>query len=56
MKQDGKLTAAGPGTRDVKSFPTWYTTYDNLLVTLDPKGATQPGRVILSGALPHSTG
>ena len=56
VKQDGKLTAAGPGARDVKSFPTWYTTYDNLLVTLDPKGAKQPGRVILSGALPHSSG
>jgi hypothetical protein len=56
VKQDGKLTAAGPGTRDVKSFPTWYTTYDNLLVTLDPKGAKQPGRVMLSGDLPHSSG
>jgi Sigma-70, region 4 len=56
VKKDGKLTAAGPGTRDVKSFPTWYTTYDNLVVTLDPKGAKTPGRVILSGDLPKSTG
>jgi hypothetical protein len=56
VKQDGKLTAAGPGQRDVKSFPTWYQTYDNLVVTLDPKGSKQPGRVILSGDLPHSAG
>jgi hypothetical protein len=56
VKADGKLTAAGPGARDVKSFPTWFTTYDNLLVTLDPKGSKKPGRVILSGDLPKSAG
>ena len=56
VKSDGKLTAAGPGARDVKAFPTWFTTYDTLAVTLDPKGSKQPGKVILSGDLPRSAG
>jgi hypothetical protein len=52
--QDGKLTAAGPGNADVDRFPTWFATYDNVVVTRDAKGARKPGTVILSGDLPHS--
>jgi hypothetical protein len=52
--QDGKLTAAGPGNADVDRFPTWFATYDNVLVTRDGKGARKPGTVMLSGDLPHA--
>jgi Sigma-70, region 4 len=51
--KDGKLTAAGPGNADVNQFPSWFATYDNVLVTLDGKGARKPGTVLLSGQLPH---
>src|SRR3954471_10742805 len=53
---NGQLLSAGPGNADVDKFPTWYSTYDNVLVTLDPKGAKKPGQVILKGNLPHSGG
>ena len=52
--QDGKLTAAGPGNADVNRFPTWFATYDTVVVTRDAKGARKPGTVVLSGDLPHS--
>ena len=52
--RDGKLTAAGPCNADVDRFPTWFATYDNVLVTRDGKGARKPGTVMLSGDLPHS--
>ena len=39
---------------DVDQFPTWFSTYDAIVVTLDGKSAKEPGKVILSGDLPHS--
>src|SRR4051794_505147 len=51
---DGELISAGPGNNDVADFPTWYATYDSVLVTLDGKHAKQPGVVILKGDLPHA--
>ncbi len=53
--KDGKLTAAGPGNADVDQFPTWFASYDNVLVTLDAKGARKPGTVLMSGDLPHAS-
>ncbi len=50
----GELTSAGPGNADVDKFPDWFATYDTVLVTLDDEGAKEPGKVILSGDLPHS--
>jgi hypothetical protein len=50
----GELTSAGPGNNDVDKFPQWFSTYDLILVTLDGKNAKEPGKVILSGDLPHS--
>jgi hypothetical protein len=50
---DGELTSAGPGNDDVDEFPEWFTRYDEIIVTLDEKGAEGPGKVILSGALPN---
>ena len=50
--ENGELTSAGPGNADVDEFPQWFTDYDTILVTLDDKGAKEPGKVILSGDLP----
>ena len=50
----GELTSAGPGNDDVDKFPQWFATYDTIVVTLDGKDAKEPGKVILSGDLPHS--
>jgi Sigma-70, region 4 len=52
--EKGELTSAGPGNDDVDKFPQWFATYDTILVTLDGKNAKAPGKVILSGDLPHS--
>lgn len=56
VKEDGQLTSAGPGNDDTDEFVTWLQTYDNVVVTLDAAGAKEPGKVILSGALPKGTG
>jgi sigma-70-like protein len=52
--EKGELTSAGPGNDDVDKFPQWFATYDTILVTLDGQNAKEPGKVILSGDLPHS--
>jgi hypothetical protein len=52
--EKGELTSAGPGNDDVDKFPQWFSTYDTILVTLDGKNAKEPGKVVLSGDLPHS--
>jgi hypothetical protein len=54
VTENGELTAAGPGNADVDEFPQWFATYDTILVTLDDKGAKEPGKVILSGDLPNA--
>jgi sigma-70-like protein len=54
VSDSGELTSAGPGNADVEQFPQWFATYDSVLVTQDDKGAKKPGKVVLSGALPHS--
>jgi hypothetical protein len=54
VDEKGELTSAGPGNDDVDKFPQWFATYDTILVTQDGKNAKEPGRVILSGDLPHS--
>jgi hypothetical protein len=51
--KNGELTSAGPGNEDVDEFPEWFATYDTVLVTEDAKNARTPGKVILSGDLPH---
>jgi hypothetical protein len=50
--EDGQLTAAGPGNEQTDEFLEWLQTYDSIAVTLDEDGAKEPGKVILSGALP----
>jgi hypothetical protein len=54
---DRTLTTAGPRNEDVKAFPQWFATYDNVIVSLDSSPtAKKPGTVILSGDLPHASG
>jgi hypothetical protein len=50
----GELTSAGPSNADVDKFPQWFADYDTIVVTLDGKNAKEPGKVILSGDLPHA--
>lgn len=52
VKQDGQLTAAGPGNDDTDEFLDWLQTYQRVAITQDEKGAKEPGKVILSGDLP----
>ncbi len=52
VKKDGQLTAAGPGNDDTDEFLDWLKTYQRVAITLDDEGAKEPGKVILSGALP----
>jgi len=54
VKADGQLTAAGPGNDDTDEFPTWLQTYESMAITLDEKGAKEPGKVIVTGQLPTS--
>ena len=55
MGSKGELTSAGPSNADVDKFPQWFADYDTIVVTLDGKDAKAPGKVILSGALPHAS-
>lgn len=50
--KDGQLTAAGPGNDDTDEFVQWLQTYDSMAITLDAKGAKEPGKVIVTGPLP----
>ncbi|RKQ87633.1 sigma-70-like protein [Solirubrobacter pauli] len=50
--RDGQLTAAGPGNDDTDAFVQWLQTYDSMAITLDAKGAKEPGKVIVTGPLP----
>jgi hypothetical protein len=52
--ENGELASAGPSNADVDKFPQWFAEYDTILVTLDGKGAKEPGKVILSGDLPNA--
>ncbi len=55
--KDGTLTTAGPRNEDVSKFPQWFVSYDSVLVTDDTSPtAKKPGKVILSGDLPHAAG
>jgi sigma-70-like protein len=51
--QDGILTTGGPQQGDEDEFPTWFATYDNVLITRETSAQTRrPGPVVLEGALP----
>jgi hypothetical protein len=51
--QDGILTTGGPQQGDEGEFPTWFATYDNVLITRETSAqARRPGPVVLEGTLP----
>jgi hypothetical protein len=50
---DGILTTGGPQQGDEDRFPTWFATYDKILITRETDaGARRPGPVVLEGTLP----
>jgi hypothetical protein len=51
--QDGILTTGGPQQGDEDRFPTWFATYDKILITRETDAkAKRPGPAVLEGALP----
>jgi len=56
VTDSGELGSAGPSNADVGKFEQWLKDYDAIVVTLDDKNAKEPGKVILKGDLPKSTG
>ena len=54
--EDGQLASSGPGEDNIDDFPTWFQTYETAVITQDEKGAKEPGRVVVSGALPDTSG
>ena len=54
---DGVLTTGGPQKRDESAFPTWFATYEKVLITRETSAkATKPGPVVLEGSLPAGGG
>jgi hypothetical protein len=55
--EDGILTTGGPQERDVDEFPSWFATYDKVLITRETNAkARQPGPAVLEGTLPAGAG
>jgi hypothetical protein len=55
--EDGILTTGGPQERDVDKFPSWFATYDRVLITRETNAkAKQPGPAVLEGTLPAGAG
>ena len=55
--EDGILTTGGPQQSDVDRFPTWFATYDTVLVTRETDAdAKRPGPAVLEGTLPAGAG
>ena len=51
--EDGILTTGGPQQGDQDEFPTWFATYDKVLITRETSAsAKRPGPVALEGTLP----
>jgi Sigma-70, region 4 len=55
--EDGILTTGGPQESDVDKFPTWFATYDKILITRETSAkARRPGPAVLEGTLPGAGG
>jgi Sigma-70, region 4 len=55
--KDGVLTTGGPQKADEAAFPSWFATYDKILITRETDAkATKPGPAVLVGTLPGAAG
>jgi hypothetical protein len=55
--KDGVLTTGGPQKRDESAFPSWFATYDKVLITRETDAkSTKPGPAVLAGTLPGAAG
>jgi hypothetical protein len=55
--KDGVLTTGGPQKGDENQFPTWFSTYEKILITRETSAqATKPGPAVLEGTLPGAAG
>jgi hypothetical protein len=52
----GVLTTGGPQKGDEDEFPSWFSTYEKVLVTRETRKTSKPGKVILQGTLPAGAG
>jgi hypothetical protein len=51
---NGVLTVGGPTKADENAFPSWFATYDKVLITRETSGKPkQPGPIVVQGTLPH---
>jgi hypothetical protein len=51
---NGVLTVGGPTKADERAFPSWFATYDKVLITRETSGKPkQPGPIVVQGTLPH---
>jgi hypothetical protein len=55
--KNGVLTTGGPQKRDEAAFPSWFATYDKVLITRETDAkSTKPGPAVLEGTLPGAAG
>jgi Sigma-70, region 4 len=56
VEANGQLASSGPSEDNIDDFPTWFQSYETAVITQDEPGAKEPGRVIVSGPLPDTSG
>jgi hypothetical protein len=54
--ENGQLASSGPNEDNIDDFPTWFQSFETAVITQDEPGAKEPGRVIVSGPLPDTSG
>jgi len=54
--KDGVLTTAGPQKQDEDAFPSWFATYEKVLITRETSKSSKPGPAVLEGTLPGAAG
>ena len=55
--EEGILTTGGPQQADIDRFPSWFATYDKVLVTRETDAdARRPGPAVMEGTLPAGAG
>ena len=54
--ENGQLASSGPSEDNIDDFPTWFQSYETAVITQDEPDAKEPGRVVVSGPLPDTSG